>query len=80
MIRGPDGWRYGVVKWPKSIKPSRLPHYFVKGSSLCGNHYDAKNGFYQESLEPEHPGLKHPCKACRRKFEKSLFTNKEGSS
>jgi len=72
MNRGPDGWRFGVVKWAKSIKSSRLPHYFVNGSSLCGNHSDSYHGFYPEVLEQEHPGLKYLCKACKKKLEKGI--------
>ena len=66
-MRGPDGWRFGVVQWAKSVKPSRLPHYFEKGWSLCGVHDDLPPGYHPQLLEPDHPALKHVCKACEKK-------------
>lgn len=68
--RGPDGWRFARVRWPKSIKPSRRLHYFKNGWSLCGNHHDGVEGWYTKTTElPENECTPpYPCKICQKKL------------
>lgn len=67
-MRGPDGWRYGRVRWAKSIKPSRVLHYFKDGTSLCGNHYDGVNGWYTEVVTVFDTFTEmNKCKKCKAK-------------
>lgn len=44
--RGPDGWRFARVQWPKTIQASRKTHYFERGVCLCGKHTDGANGWF----------------------------------